>query len=133
MPHACVRCKEVYPERSDAILKGCTCGSRIFYFIKSELPAMEVAQMAKTISEGQQKATDAIVEEISQMATEKTIIIENALDTDAVENIRVLEQGAYSLNVAALMKGDPVIVKSDADVYYVRLPTPNEHNGKHKI
>ena len=36
MPHQCVRCNEFYKDGSEEILKGCKCGSRLFFYIKKE-------------------------------------------------------------------------------------------------
>ncbi|MBS3143917.1 hypothetical protein J4446_03535, partial [Candidatus Woesearchaeota archaeon] len=32
MPHQCVRCGNMYEDGSEEILKGCSCGSRFFFF-----------------------------------------------------------------------------------------------------
>ena len=33
MPHQCVRCGTMYDDGSQAILKGCDCGSKLFFYI----------------------------------------------------------------------------------------------------
>ncbi len=111
MPHACVKCKTILSDQSEAILKGCECGSRIFYFIKTELPVVQV-----NITEGN------IGQEIVELSKEKPVVIE----TDGPENIRVLEPGAYELDITALFKGSPVVLKTDSEVYYVKLPNPRQ-------
>lgn len=40
-------------------------------------------------------------------------------EVDPAENIKVLEPGAYELNIDRLMTGEPVIVKTENDVYFV--------------
>ncbi|MFQ5475197.1 MAG: Zn-ribbon containing protein, partial [Candidatus Nanoarchaeia archaeon] len=42
MPHQCVRCNTFYDNGSSEILKGCKCGSRLFFFIRKE--ALEKAK-----------------------------------------------------------------------------------------
>ncbi len=118
MPHSCAKCNQVYPDQSEAILKGCSCGSRIFCFIKSELPNIQVVKTHNIMDM-------PISQELIQLSSEKTVVI----DADGPENIRVIEPGSYELNVGALFKGDPVILRTDADVYYVKLPGPK---GKKK-
>ncbi len=115
MPHSCVKCKQLYPDQSEAILKGCQCGSRIFYFIKPDLPSIQVNHLP-LIQESD------LSTEIIELSKEKPVVI----DVDGPENIRVLEPGLYELNVAALFKGDPVILRTDSDVYYVKLPAPKK-------
>lgn len=118
MPHSCVKCKEVFPDQSEAILKGCSCGSRIFYFIKPDQPAMQAQQPPVMPTEQE------LGPEIMQLSLEKSVVIQEG--EDGPENIRVLEPGSYELNVASLFKGDPVILRTDAEVYYVKLPKPSE-------
>ncbi len=38
-----------------------------------------------------------------------------------VENIRVLEKGSYELDLESLMKGDPLVVRSQGGIYYVKI------------
>ena len=136
MPHACTKCTKVYADKSDAILRGCTCGSRVFHFIKSTLPQQQQFQPVQltALSEsaagangnGNGSALDSVVDEMAIQAGQgNAIAIESTLEPDAVENIKVIEPGSYSINVPSLMKGGPVVLKSDAGVYYVRLPEPN--------
>jgi predicted nucleic acid-binding Zn-ribbon protein len=61
-------------------------------------------------------------EEMAYLTKDKTVII----DADAVENLRILEQGSYELDLPSLMKGDPLVIRSDKDVYYVKLPNPKK-------
>ena len=36
MPHQCVRCNTFYPDGAVEILKGCSCGARLFFYIKKK-------------------------------------------------------------------------------------------------
>ena len=36
MPHQCVRCSTMYEDGSAEILKGCSCGGKLFFYIKKE-------------------------------------------------------------------------------------------------
>jgi len=36
MPHQCVHCGKVYPDACEELLKGCSCGSHFFFYIKKE-------------------------------------------------------------------------------------------------
>ena len=49
MPHQCVRCGNFYDDGAAEILKGCTCGGRLFFYIKKEKleKAKQVAKQAK--------------------------------------------------------------------------------------
>ena len=53
MPHQCVRCKVIYDDGAKEILKGCTCGGRLFFFIsqkkldeaRQELPELKEEEL----------------------------------------------------------------------------------------
>ncbi|MFA4946258.1 MAG: Zn-ribbon containing protein [Candidatus Micrarchaeia archaeon] len=107
MPHKCVRCSKFYERGSPALLKGCECGSRVFVYLK-QAPAPGT----------EEKKLDWLEKELAELSREKPVII----DVDAVENLRILEPGSYELNLASLMKREPLVIKSDKDVYYVKLP-----------
>ena len=36
MPHQCVRCNKFYEDGAQEILEGCSCGARLFFYIKKE-------------------------------------------------------------------------------------------------
>lgn len=41
--------------------------------------------------------------------------------TQDSENIRVVGKGSYELDLDSLMRGDPLVVKSQSGVYYVKI------------
>ncbi|MCX6767842.1 MAG: Zn-ribbon containing protein [Candidatus Micrarchaeota archaeon] len=108
MPHKCVKCRAVYEDGSAELLKGCSCGSRVFVFFKPE-------------QEAEVKATDedvkALEKELEPLTRDKTVSIQWG-----VENVRVREKGLYEIDVKSLMQGDPIVVKTDKEVYFVRFP-----------
>ena len=36
MPHQCVRCNTMFPDGAKEILQGCSCGARLFFYIKKK-------------------------------------------------------------------------------------------------
>jgi len=36
MPHQCVRCGNLYDDGSKEILSGCSCGAKLFFYIRKE-------------------------------------------------------------------------------------------------
>ena len=51
MPHQCVRCNEFYADGADEILRGCSCGGRLFFFVKQaklEAAKAEVDELKKS-------------------------------------------------------------------------------------
>ena len=127
MPHSCVKCNQILPDQSETILNGCSCGSRIFYFVKTDAPFAPIKFKTEEKTNAgevtqEQDSKIQVPEQLIELSKNKVIVI----DQDGPENIKVLEPGSYELNVAALLKGEPVILKTDADVYYVKLPAPKK-------
>ena len=58
MPHQCVRCNTFYEDGSKELLKGCSCGGKLFFFIKKE----KLEEMKKITDEV--KLTDKEKEQI---------------------------------------------------------------------
>ena len=115
MPNKCVRCGKIYDNKSMAVLNGCGCGSRVFLFLRDD----QAAEMALQPPSDAKPELGWLEDELSFLARDKIVSIE----LDAAENLRVLEQGSYELDIASLMKGDPLVVKSDKQVYYIKMPS----------
>jgi uncharacterized protein len=117
MPHQCVRCNTLYPDGAQEILKGCSCGARLFFYIKK-----------KQIEEGKQLVGNLTVEDKKQI--EKDIIeIINIRKEDPqrpvvldIESVRILKPGKYELDIVHLFKKDPLIVKLEEGKYVIDLP-----------
>lgn len=111
MGHQCVRCSKVYENQSAELMKGCSCGSRVFLFLKQDLKPVEKKQDYKWLED-----------ELAFLTKDKPV----SIDPEAVENLHIVEQGSYELDLPSLMKGDPLVIRSDKDVYYVKLPDPQK-------
>ncbi|MBI2445977.1 hypothetical protein HYV43_06325 [Candidatus Micrarchaeota archaeon] len=150
MPHKCVRCSSIYPNNSPELMRGCTCGSRVFLFLRDEsnpstplsipptpsasLPAPAVLPSPASIEPSEPVAGTSPVsspvssdygwleDELAFLSKDKPVSVE----VDAVENLRILEKGAYEIDLPSLFKGEPLVIKSDQHVYYVKLPQPKE-------
>ncbi len=108
MPHKCVRCGAEYVDGSPELLKGCACGSRVFVYSKAEREASVKAS---------EEDVRALEKELEPLTRKRPVSIEWS-----VENVRVLEKGLYEIDVKSLMQGDPIVVKTDKEVYFVRFP-----------
>ena len=105
MPHRCVRCAKEYSDTSRELLTGCSCGARVFVFLR----------------EGQAPADEDyawLENELSPLTKDKPV----SIDTEAAENLRILEKGSYEIDVKALMAGNPLVVKSEKGIYYIKMP-----------
>lgn len=118
MPHQCVRCGKMYEDASNEILKGCSCGSKMFYFIKAE--------KLKELRE--RKPEDVIKlkpEEREQIEEDVYDIIGDEIDRDKpvildFESIEVLQPGKYQLDLVKLFhEKQPLIYKLEDGKYFI--------------
>jgi len=118
MPHQCVRCGTVYDDGAEEILKGCSCGARMFYFIRAEkLKQIQEQQEREKLSEKEQEQIvkdvyDLIGDEIDK---DKPVILD-------IESIEILKPGKYKLDLVKLFKNkEPLIYKLEDGKYMVDL------------
>ena len=117
MPHQCVRCNTFYPDGAAEILKGCTCGARLFFYIKKN-----------DIEYGKELLTNLTEEDkisIEKDVAEVLSIREGEPDTPVVldlESIRVIKPGKFEIDLVHLFKKDPLIIKLEEGKYMIDLP-----------
>ncbi len=210
MPHKCVKCGKVYGNLAPELMKGCTCKSRIFLFLregqvsvkeKMELleresralaqneQVQEIAELmpisiekieevkpktmeAETrereakemlaggegrgggpvavdeLEAGEKESGEAREEEkeeakvkvkgkeeldfIKEVAggelTKAKLITEEG--EEPIENVTVLEKGRYRLDIKSLMAGNPLVIRTEKGVFYIRIPSPIEQKKK---
>jgi predicted nucleic acid-binding Zn-ribbon protein len=102
LPSKCTRCGKIYEAGSKAILTGCECGNRLFFYFR--------------------KISDAEAEELKREKETKEI-------QEEIWNIRVKE-GVYDIDVASLMSKEPIIVAGEEGRYLVSLSSAFEGSGK---
>ncbi len=114
MPHQCVRCSALYDDGSDQILKGCTCGAKLFFYIKKErLEQLKQETSAKLTAEDKQQ----IELDVSEMIG-KDLDAPVVLD---IEAIHVLKPGKSQLDLVLLFKGDPLIFRLSEGKYVIDI------------
>lgn|SRR3989344_8670862 len=112
MPHQCIRCSKMYDDGASEILKGCSCGARLFFFIRKE----KLEESKKEIQQTLQEVDKVQIEhDVLNMIGSPEPDVPVILDFEAV---RVLKPGKYELDLVHLFKGDPLIFKL-ADGKYV--------------
>jgi len=117
MPHQCVRCNTFYDNGAPELLKGCSCGGRLFFFIKKD----KLEEMKKISDEV--KLTDKEKEQIEEDIFD---LVGSEIDRDQpvildLEAIRVLRPGKYELDLVHLFKGEPLIFKLEDGKYMIDL------------
>ena len=116
MPHQCVRCNSMYPNGAKEILTGCSCGARLFFYIKQKNLEEGKELVGKLSKEEKKNIEKDIVEiiNIKEENTTKPIIL-------GIEAIRVMKPGKYELDIVHLFKKDPLIIKLEEGKYMVDL------------
>lgn len=111
MPHQCVKCGIFYSDGAEEILKGCTCGSKHFFFVrKSKIKKAKKVQ--EELTEEQKKEIIEQIEEISGIHNEPVVL--------DFETINVVEPGKFEIDLVNLMnKERPLVYKLDEGKYFI--------------
>jgi predicted nucleic acid-binding Zn-ribbon protein len=115
MPHQCVRCGTLYGDGSSELLKGCSCGGKLFFFIKKD--------KLKEIQEKTAKLTD---EEKQQIEKDVFDLVGSDIDLNEpvvldLESVRVLKPGKYEIDLVHLFKKEPLVFKLDEGKYMIDI------------
>ncbi|MBN2458781.1 hypothetical protein JXB28_00705 [Candidatus Woesearchaeota archaeon] len=117
MPHQCVRCGKMYEDASSNILKGCTCGAKMFYFIKAE-KLREMKEKPEAVLKLKPEEREQIEEDVYD-------IIGNEIDRDKpvildFESVEILQPGKYQLDLVKLFhEKQPLVYKLEDGKYFV--------------
>lgn len=114
MPHQCVRCGKFYEDSSDYILKGCVCGSRLFFFVKKQSVEKIKAKSLAVSDEEKRQLEKDVFEMIGQSAEEKPVVLD-------IESISAVVPGKYELDLLKLFKGAPIIFKIEDGKYIIDI------------
>ncbi len=118
MPHQCVRCGKMYEDASQNILIGCTCGSKLFYFIRADKLAQ--VQKEKNVEELSQKDRNRIEKDIYDIIGDE-INKSNPVVLD-IESVKVLKPGKFELDIVALFNSDrPLVYQTSEGKYIIDL------------
>lgn len=113
MPHQCVRCGTLYDDGAAEILKGCSCGARLFFFIKKK-HLEESKEMIVNLSDNEKKQMEHDVFEMvgADPEDDQPVVLD-------FESVRVLQPGKYLLDLVNLFKKDQPLIFQLADGKYV--------------
>ena len=114
MPHQCVRCDKFYESSKKEILEGCSCGSKLFFFVKKE-KLDKFKALTTNLSHSDKKQIEMDVFDILDDEKSSDPVV---LD---LESIRVLKPGKFEIDVVHLMKKDPVVYKLEEGKYVVDI------------
>ena len=115
MPHQCVRCGNFYDDASKEILKGCSCGGKLFFFIKKE--KLEKTKAITTQANLTEKEKIQIEDDVFDLVgvdrnSDEPVILD-------LESIKIKKPGQYELDLVHLFRGDPLIFKLEDGKYMI--------------
>ena len=117
MPHQCVRCNTLYADGAKEILSGCSCGARLFFYIKKK----QIEEGKKLVSDLSSEERESIEKDIGEILHIKNEDPNKPVILD-IEAIRVMKPGKYELDLVHLFKKDPLIIKLEEGKYMIDLP-----------
>lgn len=115
MPHQCVRCNKLYGDGSKELLKGCSCGSKFFFFVRKK-HIEESKKVTVKLSSREKDEIEKDVKEIigKEFDESKPVILD-------LESIRILKPGQYELDLVELFKGRPLVYRLEDGKYFIDI------------
>jgi uncharacterized protein len=124
MPHQCVHCGEIYPDAAQELLKGCSCGSKFFYYIKQERldqlkneGNLEIEETLTQLNKADKEQIENDIREITGLTNEpeKPVVLD-------LESVRVLGPGKFEIDLVNLFsKKRPIIYRLEEGKYIIDL------------
>ena len=117
MPHQCVKCSIFYDDGADELLKGCSCGAKLFFYIRKEKYALIKDQLSEIKLNDEQK--DQIEKDARDIVGDK---IEPELPVILdLESIRVDGPGQYQLDLVHLFNKAPMVIRMGEGKYVIDI------------
>ncbi|MGM5487441.1 MAG: Zn-ribbon domain-containing protein [Nanobdellota archaeon] len=107
----------MYDDGAKEILQGCSCGCKMFFFVKKEKleEAKKVADSIKLSATEKKQIEEDIYDLIgSQIESDAPVILD-------LEAIRILKPGKYELDLTHLFKREPLVFRLEDGKYYVDI------------
>jgi uncharacterized protein len=118
MPHRCVRCGIMYEDGAKEILKGCSCGARLFFFVKKK-NIEKSDEIIEKLSEKDKNQIESDVYDILGVDKKK----EEAPVVLDLESIKILKPGKFELDLVNLFNKDqPLVYKLEEGKYVIDIP-----------
>tara|TARA_Y100000310_G_C20686159_1_gene819143 strand:- start:2680 stop:3096 length:417 start_codon:yes stop_codon:yes gene_type:complete len=117
MPHECVHCSKLYPNAAPELLKGCSCGSHFFFYIKDEQleKLKREKEMPIQLNNEEKVQMEKDVREMIGIKEEEPVILD-------FESVRVKGPGKFELDIVNLFsKKRPLIYKLEEGKYVIDL------------
>jgi uncharacterized protein len=134
MPHQCVRCSTLYPDGAQEILKGCSCGARLFFYVKKQ-HIKEGKELISKLSVSEKEQIEDDILEIARVRRDSGISADanELVDGPVVldfESIRIMKPGKYELDLVSIFKKNPLVFKLEEGKYVIDILQAFENNEK---
>jgi predicted nucleic acid-binding Zn-ribbon protein len=115
MPHQCVKCGNIYDDKANEILKGCSCGARMFFFVKKEKLELMKKSISNLTAEQKAEIEKDVLNMVGQQSEPDQPVI---LD---FESINIVKPGKYEIDLVHLFKKDPLVFKMEEGKYMIDI------------
>ncbi len=120
MPHQCVRCGTFYDDASKEILEGCSCGAKLFFYVKKSKFEKLKPKAEKITKDLTQEEKVKIEEEVYEIIGDDSRTAPVVLD---LETINIPEQGKFEIDLVQLFnKENPIVYKLEEGKYMIDIP-----------
>jgi predicted nucleic acid-binding Zn-ribbon protein len=123
MPHQCVRCNTFYEDGANELLKGCSCGSKLFFYVKEKKKAE--AAVANLTDEDKKQIEEDVRDLVGIHEDDQPVILD-------LESVNVSKPGKYEIDLVSVFKGEPLIYKMEDGKYVIDLPSSFQMSKKLK-
>ncbi|MFH1506189.1 MAG: Zn-ribbon containing protein [archaeon] len=116
IPHQCVKCGKIYDDASNEILHGCSCGGKLFFYLRKEALEKQKEELTK-LSQKDKEQIEKDVYDImgDEIDREKPVVLD-------LESIRIIKPGKYELDLVNLFKKkQPLIYKLEDGKYVIDI------------
>jgi predicted nucleic acid-binding Zn-ribbon protein len=119
MPHQCVRCNKFYDDGSQEILTGCTCGGKLFFYIRKD--------KLDAVKEKREDVEKLSVKDKKQIEKDVYELIGHEMDKDLpvildLESIKIPKPGKFELDIVQLFDSkQPLVYKVEEGKYVIDL------------
>ncbi len=114
MPHQCVRCNKFYDDGSNEILSGCSCGGKMFFFVRKEAVEKAKEITVSLSTEEKKQIEEDVYDLIGEEKQEKPVVLD-------FESIRVLKPGKFEIDLVSLFKKEPLIYRMGDGKYMIDI------------
>ncbi|MGM5481947.1 MAG: Zn-ribbon domain-containing protein [Nanobdellota archaeon] len=125
MPHQCVRCGAMYEDGAKEILKGCSCGAKLFFFVKKK-DIEKSTDAVENLSKADRKRVEKDVFDIVGVKpeTESPVVLD-------FESVRVMKPGKFEVDLVSLFNSEkPLVYKLEEGKYVIDLSESFMRNKK---